>query len=245
MAHQSESTRWQALFEHALQAYQKKTGVSLSQHPLANKLQSCHTVDAITGLFQDQARAFGHLQESDKIIKSLTTTVSILSKLSSVASLAGVVGLVRHKALMASLTSLNSIYRHSHLPRQYRLVSLSYLTYVPFSCSYVDRNVRVIQSAKGIISNCDALVDLLESIEHFLNRLDIYTRISPAPAIDEMVVKILVEIISTLALVTEELKQRQSSESILTEILLCSTPCSQIRKKILQGEGHPGSPRQA
>jgi len=87
-------------------------------------------------------------------------------------------------------------------------------------------NVRVIQSAKGIISNCDALVDLLESIEHFLNRLNIYTRISPAPAIDEIVVKILVEFISTLALVTEELKQRRSSESVLADVLLCSAPRS-------------------
>ena len=72
----------------------------------------------------------------------------------------------------------------------------------------------MIQSANGIISNCDALVDLLESIEHFLNRLNIYTQIPPTPAVDEIVVKILVELISTLALVTEELKQQRSSESV-------------------------------
>ena len=106
-------------------------------------------------------------------------------------------------------------------------------------------NVHVIQSAKGIISNCDALVDLLESIEHFLNRLNVYTQISPAPAIDEIVVKIVVEIISTLALVTEELRQRRSSESVLAEVLLCSPPRSQIRKEIFQGEGHRGSPGKA
>ena len=80
----------------------------------------------------------------------------------------------------------------------------------------------MIQSAKGIISNCDALVDLLESIEHFLNRLNIYTRIPPMPAVDEIVVKILVELISTLAVVTEELKQRRSSEPVLTDISSCS-----------------------
>ena len=79
-------------------------------------------------------------------------------------------------------------------------------------------DVRVIQSAKGIISNCDALVDLLESIEHFLNRLNIYTRIPPTPTIDEIVVKVLVELISTLALVTGELKQRRSSESDLDDV---------------------------
>ena len=75
------------------------------------------------------------------------------------------------------------------------------------------------QAAKGIISNCEALVDLLESIEQFVSRLDIYTRIPPTPATDEIVVKILVELISTLALVTEELKQRRSSEFVFVNVL--------------------------
>jgi len=103
-------------------------------------------------------------------------------------------------------------------------------------------DVRVIQSAKGIISDCDALVNLLESIEHFLNRLDIYTRIPATPAMDGMVDKILVELISTLARVTEELKQRRSSESVLADVLLCSAPRSQICQDIFQGEGHRGCP---
>jgi len=38
---------------------------------------------------------------------------------------------------MSCLTSL-FIYRHSRLQRRYRLVSLSYLTYVPFPGMYVD-----------------------------------------------------------------------------------------------------------
>ena len=106
MAHQSESACFQALFEHALQAYEEKAGISLTQHPLAIKLQSCNSVEAITGFLQSQAQAFRNLQGSDKIMKSLKTTVSILSKLSSAASLAGAFGLVHQKGLMACLTSL-------------------------------------------------------------------------------------------------------------------------------------------
>ena len=113
-----------------------------------------------------------------------------------------------------------------------------------FMCRW-SGNVRVIQSAKGIISNCNALVDLLESIEYFLNRLNIYIGISPAPAIDEIVVKIWLELISTLALVTEELKKRQSSESVLADLLLCSAPRSQICKEIFQGGERQGSPGEA
>jgi hypothetical protein len=100
----------------------------------------------------------------------------------------------------------------------------------------------VIQSAKGIISNCDALVDLLESIEHFLNRLNIYTRIPPTPAIDEIVVKVLVELISTLALVTEELKQRRSSESVLADVLLS---LSTTQSNLLRGFSRRRTSRQS
>jgi len=48
-------------------------------------------------------------------------------------------------------------------------------------------DAHVIQSAKGIISNCDARINLLKSIEHFLWCLNIYTQIHPTPAIDEIV----------------------------------------------------------
>ena len=106
-------------------------------------------------------------------------------------------------------------------------------------------DVRVIQLAKGIIFNCDALADLLESIEHVLNRLDIYTQIPPTPTMDEIVVKILVELIPTLAMVTTGLKQRRSSESVLAGVLLCSAPRSQIRKQIFEGEEHRGSAGEA
>ena len=60
----------------------------------------------------------------------------------------------------------------------------------------------------------DALVDVFESIDHFLNRLDIYTKIPPTVAMTEMVVKILVELLSTLALSTEQIKEGKSSESV-------------------------------
>ena len=106
MSHQLESARFQALLEPVLQEYEKKAGVSLTQHPLAVKLQSCDSVGAITGLLQDQAQAFRDLQGSDKIMKSLKTIVSTLSKLSSVASLSDVFGLVRPKGLTAYPASL-------------------------------------------------------------------------------------------------------------------------------------------
>jgi hypothetical protein len=58
---------------------------------------------------------------------------------------------------------------------------------------------------------------LLESIEHFLNRLDIYTRIPLTVATTEMVVKIIVELLSTLALATKQIKEGKPSESVFGE----------------------------
>ena len=74
------------------------------------------------------------------------------------------------------------------------------------------------QAAKGVASSYNALVDLLESTEHFLSRLDIYTRIPPTPTMDEVVAKIMVELFSTFALATRELKQGQQSKSFLADM---------------------------
>ena len=82
------------------------------------------------------------------------------------------------------------------------------------------------QAVKGVIDGYDLLVDLLESIEHFLNRLDIYTKIPPTVALTEMVVKILVELLSALALVTNQIKEGKPSETVFGEVLYCLTQCN-------------------
>ena len=83
----------------------------------------------------------------------------------------------------------------------------------------------------------DALADLLESVEHFVMRLDIYTRIPHTPTLDEMVVKIIVELLSTLALVTQELKQGRTSKSTHIEELPYSIQRRKICKKTLWRNG--------
>jgi len=76
------------------------------------------------------------------------------------------------------------------------------------------------QATKDVSASYDALVELLESMEHFINRLDVYTRVPSTGAMTEMIVKILVELISTLTLVTKQIKQKRPSESVLTTIPL-------------------------
>jgi len=79
-------------------------------------------------------------------------------------------------------------------------------------------DVQVTQAANGVITSYDALADMLESIEHFVNCLKIFTQ-TPMHAFDEIVVKLMVELITTLALTTEKLKKRRPRESILVDLL--------------------------
>ena len=74
-------------------------------------------------------------------------------------------------------------------------------------------NDRCIQAIKDVSASYDALVDLFESIENFLRRLNIYVKIIPTTAMTDIIVKILVELLSTLALATRQVKQGRLSGS--------------------------------
>ena len=88
-----------------------------------------------------------------------------------------------------------------------------------FLCRY-SFNIQVNQAADGLNSNNGAaLADLLESIGHCLKQVDIYTRIPPTPALDEMVFNIILGLFSTLALATKELQEERSSEAVLADML--------------------------
>ena len=92
---------------------------------------------------------------------------------------------------------------------------------MPFPSSYVDILVyiRAKQAAKGVISSLDTLIDLLEAIEQLVSRLDTYTRIPFTTAMVEITLNIMMELLSTLALVTRELKQERLSECVLTNVI--------------------------
>lgn len=106
MAEHSAPARFQGLFDTALQVYEKRTGITWSDYPLAERLQRCHSVEEMTTLLRGQAQAFSDFRESDRLLKTIETTVSILTPLSSATSLADSVSLVCQKVLMACFTSL-------------------------------------------------------------------------------------------------------------------------------------------
>jgi hypothetical protein len=74
---------------------------------------------------------------------------------------------------------------------------------------------KAYQTVKGANSAYDALAELLEAIERSLDHLHVYTQISPTQAMDLVIVKIMAELLSTIALVTRQIKQKQPSKSVL------------------------------
>ena len=68
------------------------------------------------------------------------------------------------------------------------------------------------QAIKDVSASYDALADIFESFESFLRRLDIYTKIPSTTAMTQTIVKILIELLSTISLAVRQAKQGRLSE---------------------------------
>jgi len=85
MATLSESSVFEALFQSALEEYEKVTGINLVRHPLAAQLERCNSVESITQALKDQAEAFFEFRGSNhKAITLLKHTVLALNALSAI-----------------------------------------------------------------------------------------------------------------------------------------------------------------
>ena len=75
-----------------------------------------------------------------------------------------------------------------------------------------------------------------------MNRLYIYTKVPPTVSMTEIIIKILVQLLSILALATKQLQQGKLSESALGEMLyfLTMQHRSACEKEAAGGEGHRG-----
>ena len=97
---------FQELFNEALQSYEKETGINLVEHPLAKQLETCHSLDSITNLLQEQTQIFHKFRGDDgKLMKLLRSSVEVLYMLSTETVLGENVGLVHSKSFIGVLCS--------------------------------------------------------------------------------------------------------------------------------------------
>ena len=96
----------------------------------------------------------------------------------------------------------------------------------------------VYQVASGVSSSYDALLELFELLGNFLKRLEVYTNIQPTPLMTDILVKIMVELLSVLALATKQIRQgRFSKHAVIFLAPPHRSPCyREVRKEAVGGE---------
>src|SRR5579863_8107840 len=78
-------------------------------------------------------------------------------------------------------------------------------------------DIRGSKVPKSVKESYDALVEIFECIEGFVRRLMICTNIEhPIPAMTEVVIKIMAQLISVFALATKQMEQGKLSKSLLS-----------------------------
>jgi hypothetical protein len=71
---------------------------------------------------------------------------------------------------------------------------------------------QVAQAAKAVSASQDALADVFRRIENFFRRLETYVEVPPTAGMTDIIVEIMVEVLSILAIATKEIKQSRASE---------------------------------
>jgi hypothetical protein len=232
----------ETLFNAALAKYNKQTGKDLRYHPLASMIDSCDSSDSILEIFRKQSEAFDEFRRGDpKLFKWLRPVVNVLHALSTHSAVSAGASLVSP----AKYPITPSVYSNSLCPRcflpQRQFSPVSRYFYPCVSPSFLHPtpcHTRDCQEAKYVRASYDALVDIFECIENFIVRLKIYTEIPSTPAMSEMVIKIMVELLSVLALATKQINQGRLSMSDLVynhTWLICGR---EIRKETFGRKGH-------
>ncbi|KAF8504920.1 hypothetical protein F5888DRAFT_813389 [Russula emetica] len=72
----------------------------------------------------------------------------------------------------------------------------------------------LLSAAKDIDASQDVLIDIFVRIEGFFKRLESYTEVPPTAAMTDVIVKIMIEILSILAIATKEIKQGRSKKFV-------------------------------
>ncbi|KAN0141459.1 hypothetical protein V8E53_000704 [Lactarius tabidus] len=91
------------------------------------------------------------------------------------------------------------------------------LVFPPASAIFAGIGV-LLQATKDVRASQDALIELFSRMEYFFRRLEMYIKVRPTAAMMDVIVKIMVEVLSILGIVTKEIAQGRTSTSFRLDI---------------------------
>ncbi|KAH9169628.1 hypothetical protein EDB89DRAFT_1908398 [Lactarius sanguifluus] len=187
----TSSSNFEVIFEKALKAYNKNTKQDLAAHPLAAQLQTCDSPAAILTILQEQVDQFKQSRSADeRLHKWLNPTINVLYAFSQ--TLGEGIGSVNINSSAGDLA----------------LIPIRQV-FSPAKVIFAGAGVLLL-AAKEVEASQDVIVDIFERIENFFRRLEVYTEVPPTPAMADMMVKIMVEVLDILGTATKEMKQSRA-----------------------------------
>jgi hypothetical protein len=190
--------------------YAKQTGIDLTKNPFAAKLEQSNSPEAVLELLQERERAFKEYRDGNRrLTSSLSSAVKILHAFSRIVGEVGdLVSVIYYSVLSVKISTWPR--QVPFPPAKALFAGIDVLLAVRSSSTLFNQvacNIRLYQAASGIAKSYDVLLELFERLGNFLKRLEIYTTIPPTTMMIDIIVKILVEVLSVLALATTQIKE--------------------------------------
>src|SRR5260221_1204982 len=209
-------SNFDSIFNSALHAYKERTKLDLATHPLLSSLQTCDSPEAVLTILRDQIFAFDQSQGGDERLTNwLVPTVNVLYAFS--ATLGEGVGLVNIKSSHAENVCSDTCF--SGILTGESTICWDWCSplgpYIPWPTRVNYRVTGEFQAAKDASAFRDTLLDLFSRIEHFFARLNIYTTVPPISAMTGVIVEIVVEVLSFLAIATKITKRGRTRKLLL------------------------------
>ena len=201
----------------AFDDYAKQVGEDLTKNPLADALRACDSPNAVLELLQEKAHAFKEYRDGDhKLIGYLKPVVQVVQGFSGfIGDAITFVSQIRRFVVVSSFTYLPLGAVSGSECNLCRRECSPHSTYIVIFVTIYLPNPRKHQAATGVSSSYDSLVDLFECLANFLKRLEIYTAVPVTPLMTDIIVKIMVELLSVLALATKQVKQGRLSKYMI------------------------------
>ena len=90
--------------------------------------------------------------------------------------------------------------------------------YIPYFCSIISLSQPCLpfQTAIAVGTSYDTLAGLFECVANFIGRLRIYSEIPFEPTMSGLIIRIMVEMLSVLALATKQIRQGRLSTPLIS-----------------------------